>query len=366
MKNGKRHILVSGVSGRWGGLVARRLLAEPGVLVLGIDRRIPEHPLAGLDFVKADVRNPLLAELMAAEGVDAAVHLAFRQRQWPQEEDFDSNVLGTMQLIGSCAEAGVRHIVLRSTMAVYGALPGHPMYLPEDWPPSPRTTYAYLKDAAEIEASVGEFVAEYPAMSIAILRLAHVLGPEVSTPLTRLLDLPAAPILLGFDPLMQVIDAVDAVEALALAALGEVRGPINVAAKGVLPLTAITGIAGRLPLPIPHWWAYGACAAAASVPALRSLLPALPIEPDHLRYACTGSLQRMAADLRLAPQHTARQAVERHAGFLRSRPFRAGADSHRFAANGLGEELRRRQGWPSGSNGTAPGSMAGGWETGRE
>lgn len=365
MKNGKRHILVTGVSGRWGGLVARRLLAEPGVLVLGIDRRIPEHPMAGLDFVKADVRNPLLAELMVAEGVDAAVHLAFRQRQWPREEDFDSNVLGTMQLIGSCAEAGVRHIVLRSAMAVYGALPGYPMYLPEDWPLSPRAIYAYLKEVAEIEAYVEEFATEYPAMSIAVLRLAHVLGSDVSTPLTRLLDLPAAPILLGFDPLMQVIDAGDAVEALAIAALGDVWGPINVAAEGVLPLTAITGIAGRPPLPIPHWWAYWACAAAANVPALRNVLPSLPIEPDHLRYACTGSLQRMAADLRLAPRHTARQAVERHAEFLRSRPFREGADGRRFAANGLGEELRRRRGWSNGSNGAAPAAMAGEWEADR-
>lgn len=342
MKHGRRNILVTGVSGSWGGLVARRLLAESGVHVLGIDRRVPGHPVAGLDFVKADVRNPLLGELMAAEGVDAVVHLAFRERQWRREEDFDSNVLGTMQLIGSCAEAEVRHIVLKSTMAVYGALPSHPMYLPEDWPLSHQGVYAYIRDAVEIEEFVQEFSAEYPGMAITLLRFAHVLGPDVSTPLSRLLNLPAAPILLGFDPLLQVIDVVDAVEALTRAALAGVRGPINVAAQGVLPLTAITGMAGRAPLPIMHWWAYWGCALAASVPAARRAMAWLPMEPDHLRYACTGDLQRMANDLGLAPHRTAQEAVERYVESRRSKPFRASADDDHRAADGPGEDTWRR------------------------
>ncbi|MFN2167455.1 MAG: NAD-dependent epimerase/dehydratase family protein [Anaerolineae bacterium] len=362
MKHGKRNILITGVSGRWGGLVARRLLAESGVHVLGIDRRTPEHAMAGLDFVRADVRNPLLGELMAAEGVDAVVHLAFRECQWRREEDFNGNVLGTMQLVGSCAEAGVRQVVLRSTMAVYGALPSHPMYLPEDWPLSHQGVYAYVRDAVEIEDFVHGFSVEYPEMAIAILRFAHVLGPEMSSPLARLLNLPAAPVLLGFDPLLQVVDAVDAVEGLARAALGDMQGPVNVAAQGVLPLTAITGMAGRPPLPIMHWWAYWGRALAASVPAMRRALAWLPMEPDHLRYACTGELQRMASDLGLTPRYAATAAVERYAEFLRSRPFRAGADRDRCTADGPGEDAWRRASW-SGSPDRAPSRAAWlGWE----
>jgi UDP-glucose 4-epimerase len=353
MKHGNRRILVTGVSGSWGGLVARRLLAESGVHVLGIDRRAPQQPLAGLDFLQADVRNPLLGELMAAERVDTVVHLAFRTCQWRREADFHSNVLGTMQLVGSCAEAGVRHIVLRSTMAVYGALPGHPMYLPEDWPLTPQAVYAYVRDAVEIEQFVHEFAAEYPEMAIAILRFAHVLGPETVSPLARLLNLPAAPVLLGFDPLLQVVDAVDAVEALARAALGNVRGPVNIAAPGALPLTAIVGMVGCPPLPVMHWWAYWSCALAASVPAVRRALAWLPMEPDHLRYACTGELQRMASDLLLTPRYTATEVVERYAELMRSRPFQARPDSDHCLADSRGAEVWRRPGG-SGSSHRSP------------
>lgn len=362
MKHGKRNILVTGVSGRWGGLVARRLLAESGVQVLGIDRRTPKHSMAGLDFVQADVRNPLLGELMAAEGVDAVVHLAFRECQWRREEDFNSNVLGTMQLVGSCAEAGVRHIVLKSTMAVYGALPSHPLYLPEDWPLSHQGIYAYVRDAVEIEEFVHEFSVEYPEMAIAILRFAHVLGAETNSPLARLLNLPAAPVLLGFDPLLQVVDALDAVEALAMAALRDVYGPINVAAQCALPLTAITGMAGRPPLPIMHWWAYWGCALAASVPAARRALSWLPVEPNHLRYACTGELQRMVSDLELTPRYTARATVERYAEFMRSRRFQTRADSDHCPADGPGEDAWRHANWLGDSDRTPSRVAWLGWE----
>lgn len=362
MKHGNRRILVTGVSGRWGGLVARRLLAESGVHVLGIDRRVPEQPLAGLDFIQADVRNPLLGELMAAEEVDTVVHLAFRACQWRREEDFDSNVLGTMQIVGSCAEAGVRHIVLRSTMAVYGALPSHPMYLPEDWPLSHQAVYAYVRDAVEIEKFVQEFSVEYPEMAIAILRFAHVLGPELCSPLARLLNLPAAPVLMGFDPLLQVVDAVDAVEALVRAALGNVRGPVNVAAPGVLPLTAVVGMAGRPPLPVMHWWAYWGCALAASVPAVRRALAWLPIEPDHLRYACTAELRRMASDLMLTPRYTATEVVERYAEFMRSRPEKTRADGDHCLADGMGEDAWHHPSWSDGSQRAPARTARMGWE----
>ena len=205
-----RTVVVTGVSGYWGRRVARQLLAEPDLRVLGIDVRPPEQAERGLDFIKADIRNPLLADLLRVESVDTVVHLAWRERQWRREEDFESNVLGSMQLIGAAVDAGVRQIVLRSTMAVYGASAENAIALPEDSPLRASSRYATVRDALDLEVSLKEFVADYPELRLALLRFPSIVGPDVDTPLTRWMQRPVLPELLGFDPMLQVIDIDDA------------------------------------------------------------------------------------------------------------------------------------------------------------
>ena len=62
--------LVTGVGKYWGAQVAARLIAEtdsqgdPAYHVIGLDVEPPTEDINGLDFVQADVRNPLLIELL--------------------------------------------------------------------------------------------------------------------------------------------------------------------------------------------------------------------------------------------------------------------------------------------------------------
>ena len=53
-------VLITGVGGYWGAHVAARLLTLPAVHVIGIDTAPPKEPIKGLDFIQADVRNPLV------------------------------------------------------------------------------------------------------------------------------------------------------------------------------------------------------------------------------------------------------------------------------------------------------------------
>lgn len=338
-----RTVLITGVSGQWGRRLAERLLREPSVRLLGVDRRPPDPPLDGLDFIKADVRNPLLPELLAVEQVNTVVHLAVVERQWRREADFESNVLGTMQLVGACAEAAVSHVVLRSTAALYGARPDNPMYMPEDWPLKATPTYGYLRDALEIENWLQEFRQEYPEMRLTVLRFAHVLGPTLNTPLSRLLSQPAVPCLLGFDPLLQLISDEDAVEALARAALGYGDGPVNVAAPGVVSLVQLAGMAGRPLLPVPHWPLLDVLPLLASTRAGRRSLAWFPIEPIYLRFACTADTAHMEAVMGFRPQHTATQTVERFVAARRTAPYRQHLNAERYADDQLEQALRRRQ-----------------------
>lgn len=104
----QRIVLVTGVAGIWGSRVAQRLLGEPALHVIGLDAEAPEEEIDGLDFIRADMRNPLLADLLRSEGVDTVCHLAFQEKLRPSEAAFDYNVMGTMKVIGVAAESGVR------------------------------------------------------------------------------------------------------------------------------------------------------------------------------------------------------------------------------------------------------------------
>lgn len=336
-------VVITGVSGYWGRCVAQQLLAAPEVRVLGIDRRPPALPLPGLDFVKADIRNPLLVELLRAERVDTLVHLAWRERQWRREEDFESNVLGAMQLFGACVDAGVRQVVWRSTTAVYGARPENPLYMPETTPLAQRASTAYVQDAIEVERFVDGFAAEYPQVRFAVLRLANVIGVDVDSPLTRLLRLPVWPDLLGFDPLLQVIDAGDGVAALVHAARTGFAGPVNVAADGVVSLWQLAGKLGRPTLPIFHLLVYWGWPLLAGLPRSRDLLAWFPLEPDYLRFPWIGDLVRMRSELGFSPQWSAGQAVDRYVEALRVQRYRPPAEAQPYAGDRLAAVLAERR-----------------------
>ena len=77
-----------------------------------------------------------------------------------------------------------------------------------------------------------------------------MLGPDVDTAFTRMLGLPAVPMVLGFDPRTQFVHEDDVVHALEHAAFNDVPGVFNVAADGVLALSEVIGLLGKRPLPI--------------------------------------------------------------------------------------------------------------------
>ena len=59
-------VLVTGVSRYLGGRFARLLTAEPGVdRVIGVDVIPPPHDIGGAEFVRADIRNPMIGKIIA-------------------------------------------------------------------------------------------------------------------------------------------------------------------------------------------------------------------------------------------------------------------------------------------------------------
>ncbi len=331
-------VVVTGVSSFWGEQVAVKLLANASLHVIGIDIEKPAAPIAKLDFIQADIRNPLLVDLLKSEQVKAVCHLRFEESLRPSETSFDINVNGTINLLGACAEAGVQKIILKSSTMVYGALSDNPGFLVEDYPLRGSRKYGYTRDYVEIESFCNGFRRQNPQILLTILRFPSIIGPNTSTPMTQFLADPLAPVLLGFDPMFQFIHEKDVIGAIQYAFENDYPGIFNVAAEGILPLMRVLGITGKLPLPVIHFLPY------LSLGALGTRTQKhFPIEPDYLRYRWIANLQRMSEELGFIPSYTAEEALREFAGELRKRQYIETQDDMSYDTERLRDTIERRR-----------------------
>jgi nucleoside-diphosphate-sugar epimerase/putative sterol carrier protein len=178
------NIAVTGGAGQLGAIVVRRLLANrKNKQVLCLDVRPPPLPELGrLRYVKADVRDPALAEHLA--GIDAVVHLAFVVTGWLPRADFDAiNIGGSKNVFEAAARAGVKQVVYASSIAAYGVVPGHPVPIVEDTPRRLQDDFPYSAAKFKIEAFLDEFEPKHPELAIARLRPSVLIGARMEHPL---------------------------------------------------------------------------------------------------------------------------------------------------------------------------------------
>jgi UDP-glucose 4-epimerase len=253
-------VLITGVSRYLGGRLAAQLAADPAIeRVIGIDTMPPRTAdlalLGRTEFVRADIRNPLIAKVIAQAQVNTVVHTALMaspRRAGGRVPMQEMNVIGTMQLLAACQKSDtVRQVVLKSTTAVYGCGPSDPAVFTEDMHAHEGAQAGYAKDAVEVEGYVRGFARRRPDVHTTVLRLANVIGPTIDTALTRYLGMPVVPTVIGFDPRLQLLHETDAIETLRLAAVSPRPGIFNVAGDGVMPLSQIIRRAGRIRVPVP-------------------------------------------------------------------------------------------------------------------
>ncbi|MDT7577742.1 MAG: UDP-glucose 4-epimerase [Pseudonocardiales bacterium] len=253
-------VLVTGVSKFLGGHLAARLAADPSIeRVLGVDTVPPPRDLlrrmGRAEFVRADIRNPLIAKVISQASVDTVVHASLSANPGTsggRTAMKEMNVIGTMQLLAACQKApSVRRVVLKSTTAVYGSSPRDPALFDEAMTPKDLPSGGYAKDAVEIEGYLRGFARRRPDVSVTVLRFANFIGPRIDTVFTRYFALPVVPTVFGFDARVQLLHEEDALAVLERAATNELPGTFNVAADGVLMLSQAIRRAGRIALPVP-------------------------------------------------------------------------------------------------------------------
>ena len=304
-------VLVTGVSRYLGGLLARRLSDDPSVdRVVGVDVIPPAQEMSGVEFVRADIRNPMIGRVIESSGVDTVVHMnviatpTFVGGRTPQKE---INVIGTMQLLAACQKSStVRRLVVKSSAAVYGSTPRDPAMFTEDMSAKRTPSGGFGKDSIEVEGYVRGYARRRPDTEILTLRFANIIGPRIRTSITDYFNLPLIPAPLGFDARMQFVHEDDAISALALATTGDATGVVNIAGDGVVTVLQAASIVGRPVVWLP-------LSAAGLVGGLARRMGLADFSPDQMSFLAFGrglDTGRMRSVLGFEPAFTSREAFE--------------------------------------------------------
>jgi UDP-glucose 4-epimerase len=173
----------------------------------------------------------------------------------------------------------------------------------------------FQRDVAEIENYFDTFSRRHPRVVCTMLRYQPSVGPSLESQITRYLSMPAVPTYFGFDPRLQFVHEVDAIDALVAAIKNPVRGPVNVAAPGTIGLTRLVRMAGKPTLPL-----------------LPGVFPVVtdagrriglePISPDFrllLRYGRGVDITRLVDEVGYTPRYSTVEAVKDYVRTRRGR-----------------------------------------------
>jgi len=298
-------VIITGVAGRLGRLVAQRLHREPGIRVLGIDRRaFPGRP-KDVEHLNVDLRSKRAREAFRGGDVRALIHMGvLHDPRQSQAEHHTWNVQGTQRLLEYCERYAVRKVILLSSANVYGPSPANPQFLTEDAPLMAGQTFPEMRDLVAVDMLACSHFWKNQEAETVVLRPVHILGSVRNAP-SNYLRLPLVPTLLGFDPMVQVIHELDVVEAVALALRPGIRGIFNLTGPGEVPLSVLLRELKRPALPIPHPLAQSVLNAL-----WRSRLTSFPVpELDHIKFVCMVDGTRARTQLGFRPQHNLRETI---------------------------------------------------------
>lgn len=280
----------------------------PRVVVLDIaapSTMGPKTRFYDIDLTRPSAEDSI-AEVLEAEGVDTLVHLAFlASPTYAEAWAHELESVGTMHILNACRRARLRKLVMWSQTFLYGAHPTNPNFLLERHPLRARRSDPFFADKLDAEADVLAFGRPGKGQVVTVLRTAAILGPTTQNFLTRYLGHRVVPTILGFNPLWQFVHEADAVAAFKLAIDRDAPGVFNIVGKGVLRLSTVIKLSGRIALPMPR------AAASPMIGALWAarLSEAPPTLLDYLQYSCVADGELARERLGFSAIYTTREAL---------------------------------------------------------
>lgn len=314
-------IALTGTAGFVGSSLLRQLEKDPKhKRIIAIDHRKPPFETAKTKFYRFDLTETLadskLLEIFDKENVETVVHAAFpvsppHDLSWAHE----LVSVGTMYVLDACAAKKIKKLVIASTTEVYGAYATNPNFLSEEHSLRGGFKSRFLRDKIEVEVQTQKFARKHPETIVTILRPCTILGPHVRNYKTNFLQSPVIVTVMGYDPLVQFVHEEDVIRAFQLAIEKDYPGVFNIVGDGVLPLSKVLQLAGKLTIPVPAPVLY---------PTVQLLwygnvVQAPASRLDFLKYLCVADGAKARKTMHFIPQHSTKETLLSFIGAQRLR-----------------------------------------------
>lgn len=296
-------VLLTGICGRLGRHLARRLHRD--YEVVGIDRRpFPGRP-KDIKHYQIDIRRKKVQDVFAKEKIRAVIHMAImHDPRMDAEEHHSFNVFGTRAILDYCLKYHIPKVVVLSSANVYGPRADNTQFITEDTPLMAAERFGDIRDLILVDMYANTFFWKHPEVETVVLRPVHIVGNVRNAP-SNYLRLKRFPVVMGYDPMVQLIHEDDVVEALLLSLKPGVRGVYNVVGPDAIPLRTLLKEIGRpvieLPEPIFKAWLKMAF--------YFRLTSFPPPELDYLMYVCMVDGSRFQRDLGFTPKRGLRDVI---------------------------------------------------------
>ncbi len=285
--------------------MVRSLESRSDTEVFAVDEIEPRIDFAS-DFHLSNLDMLEFAKHVVSVRPNTVVHLQTLDRSVLFGPDHlqSSVVLGAQALFGAIGRLPeVHNVIVRSDTAVYGSGPRNPSVVRETTITPARLT-RYERSLRAVESAVSQLEEELPHITFTVLRFNPIIGANIDTPLSRYLQLPAVPTLLGSDPRLQFMHEDDAVGALEHAIDHPTSGAFNLGASGQLYLSRVLRLGKRLNQRLPsRQFRY----------AMRALRPFGASLPNHLvnlvKYGRVTDTRLMRESLGFEPSLNCRRLV---------------------------------------------------------
>ncbi len=254
-------VVATGATGNVGTSVVEALAADDAVTeIVGVARRRPDWQPPKTEWVQADVARDALAPVFA--DADAVVHLAWIFQPTHQPElTWDNNVLGSLRVFDAVASAEVPALVHASSIGAYSPATSEDP-VDETWPTHALPTAGYGREKSYVERLLDSFEQWHPETRVVRMRPGFIFkrsaatgqrrlfaGPFLPNALVRPELLPVIPDLPG--QRFQALHSRDAADAYRRAVLGDIRGPVNIAADPIVDARSLGKLLRARPVRMP-------------------------------------------------------------------------------------------------------------------
>lgn len=290
--------VITGVAGRLGKLLARKLHRIGPVI--GIDRRDFDDRPKDVEHAPHPLRRKKVRDIFRRREIKAVIHLGLMHDPRKKAETHHSwNVEGFSKLLEYCEAYDVPKLVLMSSASLYGSRPTNPQYLTEEAPLMAVSRFARMADQVQVDMLAQSFFWRHPSCETVILRPCSIIGKVQNAP-TKYLRLERVPVLMGFDPMIQMIHEEDVIDALMASLEDGVQGIFNLAGPTAAPLSSVIRALGRETYGVPSFLARSIVNRA-----FKLKLTSFPAaEIDFIQYQCLVDDARARMGLHWEPKRT--------------------------------------------------------------